>query len=64
MQKLVGYLEQHVQWVVLGLGGLYLLAMIYGYVVQPPVQTQIGTAKLIPGDVPGHIVNSPVQPTG
>ena len=37
MQKVIDFLEKHVQWVALGLGGLFLLLMVYLYVLTPPV---------------------------
>ncbi|MDB5301772.1 MAG: hypothetical protein JWO87_3435, partial [Phycisphaerales bacterium] len=43
MQKVVKMLEQHVQWVALALGVIYLGWMVYSYVITPPVTVKLGT---------------------
>ena len=51
MQKVVDFLENNVQWLVLGLGGLVFLLMVYWYVIQPPVAVEVSGQKLLPGEV-------------
>jgi hypothetical protein len=52
MNKVVAFLEKHVQWIALGLGGLYLGYMIWTYALQTPVvATGIGPTPLTPGEV-------------
>lgn len=53
MQKLVDFLEKHVQWVAIGLGGLYLLYMVWGYLILQPVTIAIPGApdELTPGTI-------------
>jgi hypothetical protein len=63
MNKVVAFLEKHVQWIALGLGFLYLGYMIYGYVVQTPVVV-VGVAPtpLTPGEVDPYIRDSVAYP--
>lgn len=51
MQKVVTLLEKHVQWIVLGLGGLYLLWMVWAYVLNSPVAVPVGGREADPGKV-------------
>src|SRR5579884_63865 len=41
MQKYLDILERNVQWIALGLGGVFLLWMVYANIIQPPVVTMI-----------------------
>ena len=41
MQKVTAFLEQHVQWIAIGLGALFCLYMIYGYVITPPAVAEL-----------------------
>lgn len=43
MQKTLDFLEKNVHWIALGLGGVYLLFMVYSYVLQAPVTTTLGS---------------------
>jgi hypothetical protein len=59
MNKIVAFLEKHVQWIALGLGGLYLAFMIWSYVLQTPVLvTGIAPTPLTPGEVDQHILDT------
>ena len=51
MQKIAGFLEQHVQWLVLGLGVTWLLYVVWTYVITPPVVVEVGGATVVPGRV-------------
>lgn len=42
MQKITALLEQYVEWVALGIGGLFLLMMVFMYVLQTPVSDKVG----------------------
>ena len=54
MNKILAFLEKHVQWIALGLGGLYLGYMIFTYAVQTPVlEPGIASTPLTPGEVGG-----------
>src|SRR5688500_6250214 len=61
MPKLVKFLEQNVQWIVLGLAGVFLLFMVWSYVLQPPVTIPVGNQTLLPGEVADAIVKGPVE---
>jgi len=63
MQKVVDFLEKHVQWVALGLGGLYLLYMVWSYILTPPVTTEISGAPdpLTPGTVDQYILDNRIR---
>ena len=52
MQKVVAFLEKHVQWVAIGLGAVYLLWMVWSYLLNSPVTvTTADGTKLTPGKV-------------
>src|SRR5690606_21756260 len=55
MQKVVTFLERHVQWVALGLAALFLLTMIFNYVVSNPVQAQLGNETVTLGSVDQYV---------
>src|SRR3954468_2340181 len=58
MQKVTEFLEKYVQWVALGLGGLYLLWMVYVNFLGPsPVTVQVPGADspLPPGQVDEYV---------
>ena len=54
MQKVTAFLEQHVQWVAIGLGALFCLYMIYAYVITPPAEVMIGNESFGPSEVDPH----------
>jgi hypothetical protein len=60
MQKVVDFLEKNVQWLVLGLAGLVFLAMVWMYVVQPPVTVQMSGKPTLPGEIDQLTVQGPV----
>ncbi len=43
MQKVLDFLEKNVQWIAVGLGGLFLLYIVYAYLLLPPVSTDLRT---------------------
>src|SRR5687767_2833849 len=61
MQKQVNFFEQNVQWFALGLGGLFLLFMVFTYVVQRPVEVTVGSKEYGPGEIDPATVNGPVK---
>src|SRR5688500_17490345 len=61
MQKLVNFLEKNVQWVVLGLAGVFLLYMVWSYVLTPPVTVKIANRTLRPGEVADAILEGPIE---
>src|SRR6516165_3348594 len=61
MQKIVAILEKNVEWIALGLGGLFFLFMIYTYIVQKPVTSNVGSTVVTPGEVDPTIANGPAK---
>jgi hypothetical protein len=61
MQKQVNFFEQNVQWFALGLGGLFLLFMVFTYVLGQPVKATAGGKELGPGEVDPATLNGPVK---
>lgn len=55
MEKVTQFLEKNVEWIALGLGGLFLLWVLWAYVITPPVQVQIDGRQLTLGEVDRHI---------
>jgi hypothetical protein len=62
MQKVINILEQHVQWIAIGLGALFVLFMTYSYVLTPPAQVLIAQTTLSPGQVDEYTVDHVVKP--
>lgn len=66
MEKHLKTLEQNVQWIALGLGGIYVLWMVYAYVITPPVTVKLGTgptaAAVTPDDVDDTISKKYAEP--
>lgn len=61
MKKILDFLEQNVQWVVVAVGVLYLGFMAWTFVINSPVSVKIDNETLGPGDVDKLIVDKPVQ---
>ncbi len=61
MQKVLGILEQYVEFIVLGLGALFLVFMAWSYLVQTPVTIPVGAQSLRPGDIDNATVHGPVE---
>src|SRR5438876_1013620 len=51
MQKVVTFLEKHVQWLAIALGAAFLLWMVWGYVVNSPTDVQVAGKSVSPGKV-------------
>jgi hypothetical protein len=58
MEKALAILEQHVQWLALGLGVLFLALMVNSYVLQDPVTVQLGGQTVKPGEIDKLIAES------
>src|SRR5688572_21331698 len=54
MQKVTAFLEQHVQWIAIGLGALFCLYMAYSYVIIPPAEVTIGNDTFGPSEIDPH----------
>ena len=57
MEKFLKYGEQYIQWIALGIGGLYLLMMAYLYLAAPPVTAKVNNQDRTPGDIDAAIKN-------
>jgi hypothetical protein len=57
MQKFVKILERNVEWIALGLGGLFLLFMVWTYGIGHPASVKIGTKELHADDIDEQIYN-------
>lgn len=55
MQKYLKILEKNVQWIALGLGGIYFLFMVWNYVINPPVSVKVGNKELYPDNIDEEI---------
>lgn len=64
MQKVLAFLEKHVQWVAIGLGAVYLLWMVYSYVLNSPSRVTIGDSTLSPGQVDEYVKRNFADPLG
>lgn len=51
MPKFIDFLEKNVQWLALGLGGLFLVWMVYLYVLTPPVVVELDGQQAGPVEV-------------
>lgn len=62
MQKFLKIAEQHVQWAALGLGGLYLLWMLWSYVGKSPLNILLTPGRSVqPGDMEEAIADGPIK---
>ena len=61
MQKVTAILEKNVEWVALGIAGLFFLFMLYSYIVLPPVTATVGSAPVTPGEVDPKILAGPAK---
>src|SRR5437762_6861381 len=63
MQKVVSFLEKNVQWVAIGLGGIYLLWMVWGYVLNNPAKVSVAgaNAPMSPSEVDRFIEDTTAQ---
>src|SRR5262245_29368264 len=61
MKKLLDLLEQKVQWVVLGLGVLWVLYMAWTFLIQPPVKVAANGQEMGPGEVDEALGNKLIQ---
>src|SRR5688572_17222951 len=60
MQKVTAFLEQHVQWVAIALGALFVLYMTYSYVITPPAEVTIGSDSYGPSEIDPHTAETVV----
>src|SRR5690348_14591603 len=61
MQKYLDLLERNVQWIALGLGGIFLLWMVYANFVQPPVHVEINKQRLTAGEIADYTLKGPAH---
>lgn len=59
MEKALAILEKYVQWIALGLCGLFLVAMVYSYVLQDPVTVDLAGKPQLPGEIDKTIASMP-----
>ncbi len=59
MQKVVDFLEKHVQWVALGLGVVYVLYILYAYVLTPPVTVEVNGEPMTAKEIDKAIAAGP-----
>jgi hypothetical protein len=59
MDKVLPILEKYVQWIALGLGGLFLAFMAYSYLMQEPVTVKVDGRSVPPGQVDDVVLKSP-----
>src|SRR5688572_2506499 len=57
MQKVVTALEKNVEWIALGLAGLWVLYIVYGFVITKPVAAEIGGTQYSAASVDTAIKN-------
>ena len=62
MEKVVEFIEKHVQWLALGLGVLWLGWMGWKYVITPPAAVEIAGERLTAGRVDKKTVEKAVTP--
>src|SRR6185312_10345016 len=61
MQKTLDILEKNVQWFALGLGGIFLLWVVWSYVITPPATVTMDRKTFGPGEVAEYTANGPVR---
>src|SRR5579871_2965652 len=63
MQKALALLEQHVQWLALGIAVLFFGYCVYSYVITPPAEQTVKGVKdpMTPQNVDQTIKDGPVQ---
>ncbi len=61
MQKFTQILEDHVQWIALGLAALFMAWVIWAYAVHSQVAVQLGTTPVQPGQIDSTIVDGPIK---
>lgn len=62
MTKIVDLLEQQVQWIAIGIGAIFLGLMVWWYVVNNPVTTQLAGTTVDLGSVDEKILDSAGRP--
>ena len=61
MKKVLELLERHVQWVAMGLGGVFLLFVAWTYWVNAPVAVEVKGKRMTPGQVELATLEVPVK---
>ena len=49
MDKVLPILEKYVEWIALGIAGLFLALMAYSYLAKPAVTVPLGPSQIAPG---------------
>lgn len=57
MNKVTDFLEKHVQWIAIAIGGAIFLLALWVYVIQPDVGAEIGGREYGPGEVDRRVLN-------
>ncbi len=60
MQKYLKMLEDQVQWIAIGIGGLFFVWMLWSYVLQTPVSVMVAGKPVAPGEVDQLIAEGPL----
>src|SRR5687768_17817392 len=55
MDKVTAILEKNVEWIALGLGGLFLAFVAWAYFINPPRTVEVAGEKVTPGSVDQRI---------
>jgi hypothetical protein len=61
MQKVVAILEQYVEFIVLGIGAIFLVFMAWTYLAKTPVEVSVGGQEMRPGEIDAATVKGPLD---
>src|SRR4030095_16462349 len=62
MPKALAILEKNVEWIALGIGGAFLLWVVWAYVLTPPKTVKIANEEFAPGAVDDAIQRQVADP--
>jgi len=63
MNKVVAFLEKYAEWLAMSFACIFLLYMVYSYIVSPDdLRVDVGSEKLMPGEVDPHINAAVAEP--
>jgi hypothetical protein len=58
LEKLKPFLEKNVEWIVLGLAALFVVAAAYQYIITPPVSAEVDGTAFGPGSVDRQVAQT------